>query len=158
MEWRMDDVTVARIVHVVAVLFWIGGVGFVTLVILPAIRDAAAESDRTNSFVRMERRFAPQARIWVLLAGVSGFWMMWRDRMWLRFQDPAFWWMHAMLLIWLIFAMILYVIEPLLRRHKRRSPSDSTHDFRFIMLAHYILLTLAIIALIGAVGGSHGFF
>ena len=32
----MDDVAVVRALHVLAVVFWIGGVGFVTTVILPA--------------------------------------------------------------------------------------------------------------------------
>ena len=31
----MDDVTVARALHVLAVVHWIGGVAIVTLVILP---------------------------------------------------------------------------------------------------------------------------
>lgn len=30
-----DDFTLARVIHVVAVLFWIGGVAFVTLVLMP---------------------------------------------------------------------------------------------------------------------------
>ncbi|MFD2442297.1 hypothetical protein ACFSS8_23395 [Paracoccus kondratievae] len=34
----MDDLALARILHVVAVLMWIGGVGFVTLVVIPALR------------------------------------------------------------------------------------------------------------------------
>ena len=33
-----DDFTLARVIHVVAVLFWIGGVAFVTLVLMPAVR------------------------------------------------------------------------------------------------------------------------
>ena len=33
----MDDLIVARALHVVAVLAWMGGVWFVTLVVLPAI-------------------------------------------------------------------------------------------------------------------------
>jgi uncharacterized membrane protein len=33
----MDDITLARAVHVLAVVHWMGGVAFVTLVILPAI-------------------------------------------------------------------------------------------------------------------------
>ena len=36
----MDDLALARAIHVIAVLFWIGGVGFVTWVIMPALRVA----------------------------------------------------------------------------------------------------------------------
>jgi uncharacterized membrane protein len=31
----MDDLTIARAIHVVGVVFWIGGVAFVTTVLLP---------------------------------------------------------------------------------------------------------------------------
>ncbi|WP_417595812.1 hypothetical protein [Parasphingorhabdus sp.] len=34
----MDDYTIARVVHVASVLLWIGGVAFVTMVAMPAIR------------------------------------------------------------------------------------------------------------------------
>jgi uncharacterized membrane protein len=34
----MDDVTIARALHVLSVVLWIGGVGFVTTVLLPTVR------------------------------------------------------------------------------------------------------------------------
>lgn len=34
----MDGITIARAIHVLAVLLWIGGVAFVTLVLMPSIR------------------------------------------------------------------------------------------------------------------------
>lgn len=155
---RMDDFAIAHIIHVVAVVFWIGGVGFVTLIIMPAIRASTTENDRPASFARIEGRFAWQARIWVALAGISGFWMVWRGQMWDRFSDPAFWWMHAMLLVWLIFAMILYVIEPLFLHPRLTQTDHPARLFRRMTMMHWVLLTLAVIALIGAVGGAHGLF
>ena len=67
-----DDFTLARVIHVVAVLFWIGGVAFVTLVLMPAVRAGNPPAERLAAFHRIEGRFAPQARLWVLLAGASG--------------------------------------------------------------------------------------
>ena len=72
----MDDFTLARIVHVAAVLFWIGGVAFVTWVVMPAIRHSERASDRLAKFHAIEGRFSTQAKVWVLLAGASGFWMV----------------------------------------------------------------------------------
>ena len=34
----MDQLAIARALHVLAVVLWIGGVGFVTTVLLPAVR------------------------------------------------------------------------------------------------------------------------
>jgi uncharacterized membrane protein len=84
----MDDFIIARVIHVVSVLFWIGGVAFVTLVVMPSVRTGNLPEERLSAFHRIEGRFAPQARIWVLLAGASGFWMTWRGQMWDRFTIP----------------------------------------------------------------------
>jgi uncharacterized membrane protein len=153
----MDDFTMARALHVLAVLMWIGGVGFVTCVVMPSIRGNDARADWLAAFGRIERRFAPQARLWVLLAGASGFWMVYRGRMWDRFADPRFWWMHAMVCLWLLFAAMLFVVEPLFM-HRRAQSGDPAARFRRMEILHRILLLLALVTLLGAVAGSHGLF
>ena len=152
----MDDLTIARVVHVVAVLMWIGGVAFVTTVAMPAIRRQYDAPARLSAFHNLESGFSWQAKIWVLLAGASGFWMTWRADMWSRFTDMQYWWMWAMLLIWTIFAVMLFVLEPLfLHKRMARSPSPEK-DFRRMEIVHRVLLAGSIVATIGAVGGVHG--
>jgi len=153
----MDDLIIARIVHVVAVLFWIGGVAFVTTVVMPSIRKGFLSEDKRAAFHGIEGRFAWQARIWVALAGASGFWMVYRAGLWTRYADPHFWWMHAMLLVWLLFATMLFVVEPLFL-HRRMANSSRSPDFRWIERMHWLLLILSLIAMVGAIGGSHGLF
>lgn len=154
----MDELVIARIVHVVAVLFWIGGVGFVTWVIIPAIKASEPPEDRLAKFHLIEGRFAAQARIWVLLAGTSGFWLVHRSDMWSRFADLHFWWMHAMVALWSIFALMLFVLEPLVLHRRMAASRTPEADFRRMARLHQILLVLAVITLSGAVGGSHGLF
>ncbi len=152
----MEDFVIARVVHVAAVLLWIGGVALVTTVILPAIRTGQAADERLAAFHRIEGRFAPQAKLWVLLAGASGFWMIHRGMMWDRFADPRFWWMHAMLAVWLVFALMLFVAEPLfLHRRMMNSPSPA-RDFARMERMHRLLLAASLITLAAAVAGSHG--
>jgi uncharacterized membrane protein len=154
----MDDFTIARVVHVGAVLFWIGGVSFVTLVLLPWVRRSHPPSERLAAFHAVESRFAPQARAWVLLAGASGFWMTYRARLWSRFADPATWWMDAMVAVWVVFTVVLFIAEPLvLHRRMNASPSPEA-DFRRVESAHRLLLAGSVVAVVGAVGGSHGLF
>ena len=74
----MDDSTIARALHGLAMLMWIGGVAFVTTVVMPSIRRTSAPGERAHDFYRFEDRFARQARFWVLLAGSTGFWMVYR--------------------------------------------------------------------------------
>ncbi len=152
----MDDIIIARAVHVLAVLFWIGGVGFVTLVLMPSIRGAYAPGDRLSAFHRFEGRFAPQAGLWVLLAGVSGFWMVHRAQMWDRFIDIHFWWMHAMVALWAFFAVMLFIIEPLFLHRRMENSVHPAEDFTRMEWLHRVLLVLAIVTVLGAVAGSHG--
>ncbi|MGE0665812.1 MAG: hypothetical protein AB7O49_04560 [Sphingomonadales bacterium] len=152
----MDDFIVARALHVLAVLMWIGGVAFVTLVLFPSIRRDLPPAERLAAFHRFEGRFAPQASVWVLLAGATGFWMTYRADMWSRFAEPQYWWMHAMVVIWLLFATMLFVIEPLfLHRRMNVSPTPSK-DFARMERIHRVLLFLSLITVVGAVAGSHG--
>lgn len=154
----MDDFIVARALHVLAVLMWIGGVGFVTCVVMPSIRRRDDAAQRMEAFGRIERRFAPQARLWVLLAGASGFWMIYRAQMWDRFEDPRFWWMHAMVCLWLFFALMLFVVEPLLGHRPSNRAAEPAARFRRLEWVHRLLLLLAVVTVLGAVAGSHGLF
>lgn len=154
----MDDITLARAIHVLSVLFWIGGVAFVTLVVMPSIRAAHPPADRLAAFHKLEGRFAAQARTWVLLAGVSGFWMVYRAQMWDWFADLRFWWMHAMVGLWIVFAAMLFVIEPLFLHRRMETSSLPCADFHRMEVVHRMLLGLAVITLFGAVAGSHGLF
>ncbi|KKW90381.1 hypothetical protein [Sphingobium chungbukense] len=153
----MDDIVIARALHVVAILMWIGGVAFVTCVVMPSIREHHEPKDRLAAFHRIEDRFAGQARFWVLLAGASGFWMVYRAGLWDRFIDPHFWWMHAMVGIWAVFAAMLFIIEPLFL-HRRMATSDKPADFARMEGMHRVLLMLSLITVLGAVAGSHGLF
>ena len=96
----MDWGIVARAVHILAVVVWIGGVWLVTTVLLPAIKQKPA-SEWLREFETIEHRFAPQARIAVLLVLLSGLYMLYQYDLWDRFADGAFWWMHLMVGVWL---------------------------------------------------------
>lgn len=152
----IDDFTLARVIHVLAVVGWIGGLWLVTFVVMPAISRNEPPAARLAAFHRIERGFAPQARIWVFLAGLSGFWMVWRADLWARFTDLQMWWMHAMLIVWVIFAAMLFVIEPLFLHRRMREAAEPNADFRLLGLMHKVLSIASMVTVIGAVAGSHG--
>lgn len=153
----MDALTLARAAHVLAIVFWIGGVTFVTLVLLPSLRAQTAEH-RLAMFETLERRFGLQAKIAVLVAGASGFYMTHELGAWSRFLDPSFWWMHAMLAIWLIFAIVLFVAEPLVLHDwfHRRAKRDPDGTFCLVQRLHYVLMTASLATIAAAVLGAHG--
>jgi len=154
----VDDVTLARALHVLAVILWIGGVAFVTTVLLPAVHDLQASAERVVFFETVERRFGRQARVTTVLAGLSGFYMVVRLDLWDRFRSLAYWWMHAMVAVWLLFTLMLFVAEPLFldRWLRARAKARPEPTFGLIERLHWILLALSLITLIGALLGSHG--
>ena len=153
----MADFAIAHALHVLAVILWIGGVGFVTLVVIPTLA-ATPPGERMRKFHRIEARFAPQARLWVLLAGASGLWMCWRAELWSRFVDPHFWWMTAMVAVWAAFALMLFVLEPLVLHRRMASSPSPERDFVRLRVMHRVLLLLSLIAAGGAAAGSHGLY
>jgi uncharacterized membrane protein len=151
----MDDVAIARAIHVLAVVVWIGGVSMVTTILLPAAR---AEADGLALFERAERRFARQARIATWLAGASGFYMVWRLDLWDRFAAPEYWWMHAMVGVWALFTIVLFVAEPLFldRWFRTRATARPKATLALIQRFHRLMLALSLITVFAAVAGSHG--
>jgi len=151
----MDDMAVARALHVLAVVWWIGGVAMVTTVILPHARRLRRG---TAEFEQMERRFALQARVATLLAGISGFYMIVRFDLWDRFTQVEYWWMHAMVAVWLLFTLVLFVAEPLFldRWFRRRAAADPQGVLDLVQRFHWFMLTFGVITILGAVAGSHG--
>ncbi len=150
---------IARIVHVLAVVVWIGGVWFVTAVVLPAMRRKSSQ-DWLVEFNAIERRFALQARIAVLLVLLSGLYMLYQYDLWNRFSDTHSWWMHLMVAVWLLFAVLLFVLEPLIvhRVIDRRASAAPDKTLKLMLRFHAVMLALALLAILAAVGGAHGLF
>ena len=156
----MDDMAVARALHVVGVVLWIGGVAFVTTVLLPAVKGMKAPAERVAFFEWVERRFAWQARVTTLIVGLSGFYMVERWDLWERFLSPEYWWMHAMVAVWAVFTVMLFVAEPLFLHQWFERAAEQRPDavFRLVQRMHWVLLTISMITVAGAVAGSHGGF
>ena len=155
----IDPAIIARALHVFGVVLWIGGVAFVTTVLLPSVRRLKTPEERVQFFEAIEGRFAWQARATTLLVGLSGFYLVERWDLWSRFASLSWWWMHAMVAVWLLFTFMLFIAEPLfLHRWFRDSAARAPErTFRRIERLHWVLLTVSLLTVLGAVAGSHGF-
>jgi len=154
----IDDASLARAVHLFGVVLWVGGVGFVTTVLLPAVRRIKDPAERVAFFEAIEGRFAWQARVTTLLVGLSGLYLIVVFDLWDRFLDPAYWWMHAMVAVWAVFTAMLFVAEPLFlhRWFLERAKRNPEATFRLIERMHWVLLTVSLVTVLGAAIGSHG--
>ena len=154
----LDDASIARALHVFGVVLWIGGVGFVTTVLLPAIRRTKDPRERVAFFEVVEGRFAWQARGTTLLVGASGLYLVHVLDLWNRFTQFEYWWMHAMAFIWAIFTLMLFIAEPLFlhRWFLARANRKPEETFALIQRMHWGLLAISLLTVIGATAGSHG--
>ena len=154
------EITIARMIHILGVVFWIGGVAMVTTVIIPAVRKMRTKEERLETFEKIEGRFSLQARVFTLVTGLSGFYMLYELNAWNRYLEPAFWWIHAMTFVWLLFSLILFVLEPLVlhRLFRKKALENPELTFKWVERAHWILLLISLVTILGAVAGSHGLY
>ena len=151
-----DFLTVARALHVIAVVIWIGGVAFVTTVLIPAIRNSQSPENRIKIFETLEGKFSFQAKVTTLLTGLSGFYMLYAMNAWASMQ----WWIHIMILIWAIFTMVLFVLEPLFlhRWFHQQAEKNNERTFLVLQVMHIVLLLISLVAVFAGVAGVHGLF
>lgn len=72
----MTDIPIAIVLHVLGVVWWVGGLALVTTVVLPQLRRNPVGT--LERFHAVERRFAPQVRTAVAIVGASGGWLLYR--------------------------------------------------------------------------------
>jgi uncharacterized membrane protein len=154
----MDPAIPARALHVLGVVLWIGGVAFVTTVLLPSVRRLKTAAERVAFFEAIEGRFAWQARGTTLLVGITGFYLVHAWSLWDRFASAGYWWMHAMVAVWGVFTVMLFVAEPLFlhRRLLESAQREPERTFRRIERLHWVLLAVSLVTVVGAVAGAHG--
>lgn len=154
----IDDLALARAIHILALVHWIGGVAAVTTIILPRARELPDAKDALAVFEAFEQRFARQARVSILLAGLSGAYMLIKLDAWDRFQYASFWWMHLMVAVWVLFALMIYVLEPIVIHNffHELALREKDRAFALATIFHVIALLVSAIAIGAGILGAHG--
>jgi len=156
----VDDVALARAIHVLALVHWFGGVFAVTTIVLPRARALSDAKDAVAAFEAFEQRFASQARISILLAGLSGVYMLIKMNAWDRFQYASFWWMHLMVAVWVAFAVMIYILEPIAIHQRFHAFALRQKDRAFVLATrlHAIALVVSAVGIGAGIVGAHGGF
>ena len=66
--------------------------------------------------------------------------------------------LHAMTAVWFLFTIMLFILEPLFLHSwfQRQAKTNPEATFSRIQTLHWILLTISLVTILGAVLGSHG--
>jgi hypothetical protein len=125
---------------------------------LPVLRRSADAGESTDTFEQIEARVAKQAKYTTQITGLTGLYMLYVLDAWERLLDPAYWWVHAMIFIYVVFTVVIFILEPLVL-HKwfgRQAAENPQQLLALIFRAHIVLITLSFVTIAAAVIGVHG--
>jgi uncharacterized membrane protein len=148
-------INIARAIHVLGIVWWIGGLAMITATVLPALMHAElSREERQRVLEPIRRRFAWQVRAALLLVGAAGGYLLDRLGGFARLGLAQGWWIDLMLFTWGLFVLILFVIEPLGLLHD----SPLARRPRAFLALHVFLLVLTLATVAVGVIEAHGGF
>lgn len=154
--------TVMLIIHVLAVILWIGGLAFVTILIFPSLYKMQEALQKVLFFQRIEHRFAPLARIYSATVGITGIVMLvhtgWYKLLFTR--EGLF--LTIMFLIWVMWIVMLFGLEPLVikrmlaRMAKSGEKMEIDSVFKRMNVMQWVLLFVSMVAAACGIMFAHG--
>ncbi|MFZ3071778.1 MAG: hypothetical protein WA162_00850 [Thermodesulfobacteriota bacterium] len=153
-----------HVIHLIAVILWIGGLGFITILVLPLIIKMPDPLQKVLFFQRIEHKFAPMARVYNAITGITGFTMMFmtgaQSVLFTRAGLPLLF----MSGVWVFWAIMLFGLEPIIIRRmldnmaKGGKKMEIEAVFSRMNRLHLALLALSLAAVAAGAAFAHGFF
>ena len=141
---------ISLIIHVLAVVIWIGGVAFVTMITFPMIQRSTSSFEQVMIFQGTEHRFGKIAKVMVILTGISGFYLLSIK----GFSIGA----GIMIFVWTLYASLLFFLEKLLFKRLFETPGkqlDTKQIFFRLQVFHWIILFFSFSAIAAGIWVGH---
>lgn len=141
---------IALTVHVLSVVIWIGGVAFVTLVTFPMILRMEKSLEMVMVFQGVEHRFGKIAKVMVILAGLSGLYLIN-----VKGFSAGVW---IMIVLWAVYASLLFGLEKMIFKKLFSKPdkqADMKTVFNMLQVFHWVVLGLSLFAIAAGVYAGH---
>ncbi len=141
---------IALTIHILSIVIWIGGVAFVTLVTFPMIRRMDKSLEMVMMFQGTEHRFGKIAKVMVILAGLSGLYLI--------YEKGTSFGVWLMIVIWSFYAALLFGLEKMIFKKLFGQPSnvmDTKKVFNILQTFHWIVLGLSFLAIIAGIYAGH---
>ncbi len=152
--------TISLLIHIIFVVLWIGGVGFITIVLFPMIGKTAQPLEKVLLFQRVEHRYSRLARAYSLIVGATGLLNLhFMGGFSILFTGYAKG-ITFMFIVWVIWVLLLFGLEPIVIKRILRDAQEGRMDidtvFKRMNVFHWVLLTLSFLAIAGGVLFAHG--
>ncbi|MBI5642146.1 MAG: hypothetical protein HY954_01575 [Deltaproteobacteria bacterium] len=151
-----------HIVHLLTVILWIGGLAFVTMIVLPMAIKTPDALQKVLMFQRIEHRFASIARAYNLITGISGFIMMfmmgWHKLLFTRAGIP----LTVMTMVWVFWFVMLFGLEPIIIKKmlenmaKSGAQMDIDGVFKKLNRMHWFMVAISLAAAAAGALVAHG--
>ncbi len=151
-----------HIIHVLTVILWIGGLAFVTVIVLPMAIKTPDALQKVLLFQRIEHRFASLARIYNVVTGASGFVMLfttgWYRMLFTKSGIP----LTFMTLVWVFWFVMLFGLEPIIIRKMLAQMAaggaklDIDAIFKRLNIMHWGMVAISLAAATAGVLVAHG--
>jgi len=137
--------------HVLSIVIWIGGVAFVTMIIFPMIQRTENSLEQVMMFQGVEHRFGKIAKAMVIIAGLSGSYLVHKNGL-----SVGVW---IMIIVWAVYASLLFFLEKPLFKKLFSKPSgeelDTKQVFFRLQVFHWIVLVLSFFAVAAGIWTGH---
>ncbi len=153
-----------HIVHIAAVILWIGGLAFVTAIVLPMAIKTPDALQKVLTFQRVEHRFAPLARWYNIITGISGFAMVWLLGLQGIYFTKAGLALTFMTGVWVFWFVMLVGLEPIVIRRmlekmaREGDKMDIDGIFRKVKKLHWFMVAISLAAAAAGTIVAHGGF
>jgi uncharacterized membrane protein len=157
MEPQFSLLQLSAAIHVIGVVIWIGGVSFVTLVILPAIHAMTDPMEKALLFQGVERRFSRIVRVVILLVGLTGLYNLYQKGLYRIMPTFDGLWLDLMIGVYLFYALLLFGLEKALfkRIFKDINKLNAEQVFHRMSVFHWVVLMLSLLAVGAGVIGTY---
>jgi uncharacterized membrane protein len=143
--------------HVMGVVIWIGGVAFVTIILLPMIHTMTDPMEKALLFQRVEHRFSRIVRPTIILVGLTGLYNLYEKGLYLIMPTLQGFWLDLMIGVFIFYALLIFGLEKALfkRIFKDVKQLNADQVFFRMSLFHWVVLALSLAAVGAGVIGTY---
>jgi uncharacterized membrane protein len=138
---------IVLIIHVLSVVLWIGGVAFATMIIFPTIQRIEDPIARIQTFLGIERRFSRFAKVYVVIAGLTGILLFFRWGGFQGFGGVYLFMVGFKFFVWLSFFVLLFGAEKRLMNLLVSQQTAPEKAMRRLTIFHWFMLVLSGVAI-----------
>jgi uncharacterized membrane protein len=150
--------------HLIAVILWIGGLFFVTGIMLPMVIKTPDALQKVLTFQRVEHRFAPVAKWFNIVTGITGFAMVYLMGWHNLYFTKAGVALTFMTGVWVFWFVMLVGLEPIVIRKmlekmaREGDKMDIDGIFRKVKKLHWFMVAISLAAAVAGAIVAHGGF